>query len=137
MYDYATSALPQPGAGLADLHVMLAQAVMREDAALSARRLQIEELSGDGRYASGSYVPELARGFVAFERGDYRAAIASLAPLARESERIGGSRAQYDLIDFTLLKSYLNAGLLEEARQFVATRRPGALGVSVAGIDVL
>jgi len=137
MYDYAMSAVPRPGAGLADLHVMLAQAVMREHAALSARRLQIEELSGDGRYASGSYVPELARGFVAFEGGDYRAAIAALAPLARESERIGGSRAQHDLIDLTLLKSYLNAGLLEEARQFVATRRPGALGVSVAGIDVL
>ncbi|MDB5927401.1 MAG: hypothetical protein JWN13_6337, partial [Betaproteobacteria bacterium] len=47
--------------------------------------------------------------------GDRRA----LAPLARQSERIGGSRAQHDLIEFTLLKAYLNADRLEEARQLL------------------
>jgi hypothetical protein len=55
----------------------------------------------------------------------------------RESERIGGSRAQHDLIDFTLLKAYLNAGLLEKAREFLRTRRPGASGVTVAGAAAL
>ncbi|MCE9638817.1 MAG: hypothetical protein K8S22_01490, partial [Betaproteobacteria bacterium] len=137
LYDYAGSNLPRPGAGLADLHVMLTDAVVRDDAALSARTQKIEELARDNRYASGSYVPGLARGFAAFEHGDYAAAIAALAPLARQSERIGGSRAQHDIIEFTLLKAYLNAGLLEEARQLLATRRPGASGVSVAGAAVL
>lgn len=132
LYDYAASALPGPGAGLADLHVMLAHAVMRDDAALEGRTRQIEELARGGRYPSGSYVPELARGFVAFERGDYPGAIAALAPLARQNERIGGSRAQHDLIEFTLLKAYLNADRLEEARQLLTTRRPGASVVPVA-----
>ena len=126
LYDYAASALPRPGAGLADLHVILTHAVMRDDAALDARSRQIEELARERRYPSGSYVPELARGFVAFERGDYTDAIAALAPLASQSERIGGSRAQHDLIEFTLLKAYLNADRLEEARQLLATRRAGA-----------
>ena len=103
LYDYGTSALPRPGAGLADLHVILTQTVMRDDAALDARTDQMEELAREGRYPSGSYLPELSRGFVAFERGDYAVAIAALAPLARQSERIGGSRAQHDLIEFTLL----------------------------------
>lgn len=134
LYDYAASALPRPGAGLADLHVMLAHAVMRDDAALDARTRQIEELAREGRYPSGAYVPELSRGFVAFERGDYPAAIAALAPLAQQSERIGGSRAQHDLIEFTLLKAYLNADRLEEARQMLRARRPGASVVSVAGV---
>ena len=133
LHEYAGCTLPRPGAGLADLHVILANAVMRDDAALSARTRQIEELVREGRYAPGSYVADLARGFVAFEHGDYAAAISALAPLARQSERIGGSRAQHDLIEFTLLKAYLNAGLLEEARQLRATRRPGASGVTVAG----
>jgi hypothetical protein len=31
------------------------------------------------------------------------------APLAAENERIGGSRAQHDLIEFTLLRAYLEA----------------------------
>ena len=137
LHDYAASALPRPGAGLADLHVILADAVMRDDAALAARTRQIEELGRESRYPSGSYVPELARGFVAFERGDYPAAIAALAPLARQSERIGGSRAQHDLIEFTLLKACLNAGLLEEAREFLLARRPGASGITVAGAAAL
>lgn len=137
LYDYAASALPRPGAGLADLHVILTHAVMRDEAALSARTRQIEELAREGRYPSGSYVPELARGFVAFERGDYPAAIAALAPLVRQSERIGGSRAQHDLIEFTLLKAYLNANLLEEAREFLVARRQGAAGATVAGVAAL
>ncbi|MGZ6194943.1 MAG: tetratricopeptide repeat protein [Candidatus Binataceae bacterium] len=137
LYDYGTSALPRPGAGLADLHVILTHAVMRDDAALDARTRQMKELAREGRYPSGAYLPELARGFVAFERGDYPAAIAALAPLARQSERIGGSRAQHDLIEFTLLKAYLNADRLEEARQLLVTRRPGASGVPVAGAAAL
>ena len=137
LYDYGTSALPRPGAGLADLHVILSYAVMRDDAALDARNRQIEELVREGRYPSGSYVPELARGFVAFEQGDYPAAIAALAPLAKQSERIGGSRAQHDLIEFTLLKAYLNAERLEEARQLLIERRKGARLVSVAGAGAL
>ncbi len=137
VYDYGANALPRPGAGLADLHVILTHAVMRDDTALDARSRQMEELAREGRYPSGSYLPELSRGFVAFERGDYPAAIAALAPLARQSERIGGSRAQHDLIEFTLLKAYLNADLLEEARELLGTRRPGALGVQVAGAAAL
>ena len=107
MYDYANSALPRPGSGLADLHVILAQAVMGDDAALDARARQMEDLAREGRYPSGSYLPALSRGFTAFERGDFAAAIEALAPLAGENERIGGSRAQHDLIEFTLLKAYL------------------------------
>jgi tetratricopeptide (TPR) repeat protein len=134
MYDYANSALPRPGSGLADLHVILAQAVMGDDAALAARARQMEDLAREGRYPSGSYLPALSRGFAAFERGDFSAAIEALAPLAGESERIGGSRAQHDLIEFTLLKAYLHMGRLEEARRLVGARRPGASGVPVEGV---
>ena len=117
MYEYANSALPRPGSGLADLHVILAQAVMGDDAGLDTRARQMEDLAREGRYPSGSYLPALSRGFAAFERGDFSAAIEALAPLAGENERIGGSRAQHDLIEFTLLKAYLDAGRLEEARR--------------------
>ena len=134
MYDHANSALPRPGARLADLHVILALAVMGDDASLDAHTRQMEDLAREGRYPSGSYLPVLSRGFVAFERGDFSAAIEALAPLAGENERIGGSRAQHDLIEFTLLKAYLNAGRLEEARRLLGARRPGASGVSVAGV---
>lgn len=136
LHEHASRALPRPAAGLADLHVILTYAVMGDDAALDARTRQIEEMTREGRYPSGSYLPALSRGFVAFERGDYDAAIAALAPLAGQNERIGGSRAQHDLIEFTLLKAYIEAGRPEEARALLAVRRPGAGGVAVAGLSM-
>ena len=60
-----------------------------------------------------------------------------LTPLAKQSERIGGSRAQHDLIEFTLLKACLNAGRLEEAREVLSARRSGACGVAVKGIETV
>ena len=137
MYDYAGEALPRPASGLADLHVILAHAVMGDDAALEARNRQIEALAASGRYPSGSYLPALARGFAAFERRDFAATIEALAPLAGQNERIGGSRAQHDLIEFTLLKAYLSARRLEEAKRLLSGRRPGASGVPVAGIEAV
>ena len=48
MYDYANSALPRPGNGLADLHVVVAQAVMRDDTALDVRATQMGILRATG-----------------------------------------------------------------------------------------
>ena len=110
---------------------------MGDDAALDARARQMEAMAREGRYPSGSYLPALSRGFAAFERGDFSTAIDALAPLAGQNERIGGSRAQHDLIEFTLLKAYLDAGRLEEAQHLLRTRRPGASGVPVVGLPAV
>lgn len=137
LYGYLNSALAQPGDGLSDLHVLLAQAVMSDDAGLDARTRQMDELTRQGRYSSGAYLPALARGFAAFERGDFSSAIVALPPLAGDNERIGGSRAQHDLIEFTLLRAYINANRLEEARRLLGARRLGAAGVTVLGVAAL
>jgi len=137
MSEYADSALPRPGSGLADLHVILVQTVMGDDSGLDARCRQMEALAREGRYPSGSYLPSLSRGFAAFERGDFPAAIEALVLLFGENERIGGSRAQHDLIEFTLLKAYLNADRPDEARRLLSQRRPGASGVPVTGVAAL
>jgi len=134
LHDYANSALPRPGNGLYDLHVILAQAVMGDEAAPDTRARQIEAVAQEGRYPSGSYLPALARGFAAYERGDFSRAIETLTPLVGENERIGGSRAQHDLIEFTLLRAYLSANRLSEARHLLGVRRPGASGVPVLGV---
>jgi tetratricopeptide (TPR) repeat protein len=134
MYDYAASTLPSPGSGLADLHVIVAHAVIGDDAGLHSLSRRMEDMAREGRYPSGSYLPTLSRGFAAFERGDFCSAIEVLAPLAAENERIGGSRAQHDLIEFTLLKAYLEADRTEEARRLLSARRLGASAVPVAGL---
>jgi len=79
----------------------------------------------------------VAQGFAAFERGDFPAAIEALAPVAGELERIGGSRAQLDLVEFTLLKAYLGAERLDDARRMLSVRRRGGSGIPVAGLAVV
>ncbi len=85
-------------------------------------------LEREGRYPSGSVIPAAAGGFLAFARGDYDAAIEALEPLLEQSERIGGSRAQTDLVEFTLLKACVAAGRVEDLRRVVGARRPGPGG---------
>ena len=73
---------------------------------------------------------------MAFERGDFAGAVDALAPLAGQNKRIGGSRAQHDLIEFTLLKGYLNAGRPEDARRLLDKRRPG-MSIPVKGVETV
>ncbi|HEV2185870.1 MAG TPA: hypothetical protein VGR70_01600 [Stellaceae bacterium] len=134
MQDFAAAAFPRAGAAFSDMHIALAQAVGRDDAALEARTRQIDELARVGRYPSGAVVPAVSRGFAAFERGDFSAAIDALAPIAGELERIGGSRAQLDLVEFTLLKAYLGAGRPDDARSMLSARRRGSPSLPVAGL---
>jgi hypothetical protein len=44
------------------------------------------------------------------------------------------SRAQHDLIDFTLLRAHLGANRPEKARHLLSVRRPGASGVPARGV---
>ena len=53
-----------------------------------------------------------------------------------ERERISGSRAQIDLVEFTLLKAYLATGQLEEARRLLEIR-PRSRGIPVAGVEAV
>jgi hypothetical protein len=134
MRDFATGAFPRSGGAFSDMHIALAQAVAGDDAALEARFREMEELARQGRYPSGSCVPAVSRAFAAFERRDFSVAIAALEPIAGEFERIGGSRAQLDLVEFTLLKAYLGADRPEDARRMLSVRRRGSSGLPVAGL---
>jgi hypothetical protein len=134
MHDFANSALPRAGTAFSDLHIALAQIVAGNDAALAERARQIDELASQGRYPSGPCVPAVSHAFAAFERRDFSAAIDALKPIAGELERLGGSRAQLDLVEFTLVKAYLGMGRLDEARRMLTLRRPNPSGIPIAGL---
>ena len=76
----------------------------------------------------------MSRGFWAFERRDFSAAIDAFEPIAGQLERIGGSRAQLDLVEFTLLKAYLGADRLDDARRMLSARLRGSSRLPVAGL---
>ena len=60
--------------------------------------------------------------------------IEALEPIVGELERVGGSRAQLDLVEFTLLKAYLDSGRLDDARRMMRNRRRGNPRAPVAGL---
>jgi tetratricopeptide (TPR) repeat protein len=133
--DFAGGAFPHAGAAFSDMHIALAEVVAGDGAALDARLREIGELGRREHYPSGTLVPAVARGFAAFERRDFAGAIDALEPVAGELERIGGSRAQLDLVEFTLLAAYVGAGRLGDARHKLGRRRRGAASVPVAGLN--
>jgi tetratricopeptide (TPR) repeat protein len=133
--DFAHTHFPNPGMNFVDWHVALTDAALGDD--IEPRTRQIEALVAAGKYSSGQTIPNAARGFAAFARGDYQAAISSLEAMFAERIRMAGSRAQLDLIEFTLLKSYLAVGQTEDARRLVSMRRHGPGAIPVAGLDAL
>jgi hypothetical protein len=134
IHDFANSAFPRPGVAFSDMHIALAQAVAGDHITLKSRARQIDELARTGRYPSGPLVPAVSQAFAAFERRDFAAAIVALEPIAGELERIGGSRAQLDLVEFTLLQAYISAGRLDDARRMLSVRRRGSSSLPVAGL---
>jgi tetratricopeptide (TPR) repeat protein len=136
LHDFAESAFPRAGIAFSDMHIALAEVVAGNEAALQARARETTELARQGRYPSGPLVPAVSRGFAAFERRDFPAAINALEPVAGELERIGGSRAQLDLVEFTLLQAYTSAGRLDAARRMVSARGRGSASIPVAGLSV-
>lgn len=133
VHDFAHQTFPNPGIAFVDWHVALADAVAGDD--IEARAQQIESLAESGRYPAGPTVPAASRGFAAFQHGDYARAARELESMISERERMAGSRAQLDLVEFTLLKSYLALGRLEDGRRLVETRRRGPRSIPVAGAE--
>lgn len=131
--DFAQRTFPNPGIAFADWHIALTDAVAGDD--IEPRAEQIEMLAKSGRYPAGATVPAAARGFAAFQRGDHVTAIKQLESMISERERLSGSRAQLDLVEFTLLKSYLATGRTDDAHRLISARRPGPRSIPVTGVE--
>jgi hypothetical protein len=134
VHAFAHRMFPHAGIAFADAHVVMADAVNGDADGLASRLGEIEAMRREGRYASGPLVPALAVAFAAFERREWRAVITALDPVLAEHERIGGSRAQRDVVEFTLLKAYVNAGRRDDVSRYLANRRAGPRGIPVAGV---
>ena len=116
------------------MHILLADADTGDSDGLEARLRDLRDLATAGRLPTGPVIPALAAAWAAFLRGDWNAAASAIEPILAEHERVGGSRAQRDLIEFTLLKAYANTGRTEDVRRMLAQRRTGRGEVPVRGL---
>ena len=127
---YAAKSFPNPGIGFADAHAALAHAMAGDGEALA-------KLATVTKGAAADMVRPLARAFAAFAAGDWAGTIAEVEPLMATHERIGGSRAQRDLLDHSMLAVMLKLGRSDEARRLLALRRPvQSASPPVAGMAV-
>jgi tetratricopeptide (TPR) repeat protein len=131
---FARTMIPEPGnLGLLEIHVLLADALAGETEAMQARIEALERFS-PGRCHGTEIVAAVARGLAAYAEGRYDTAIGILAPLMSEIERLGGSLAQLDLVEFTLLRACVDAGRHEDLRAALLARRRNVPAIPVAGL---
>jgi hypothetical protein len=135
VHEFARTAFPRVGVAFADVHVALAAAGAGDTGALAALADALREHEAAGHQTAGPVVAALADAFGAFARGDCAATIERLAPLLDEHVRIGGSRAQRDLVEHTLLAAYLRAGRADGVQAMLARRPARRALVPVAGVS--
>ena len=128
--EYATRWFPKSGLSFADMHTALAYAMAGDGEALA-------RLVDSPRGPAGDMLAPMGRGFDAFARGDWARAADEIEPLLDTHERLGGSRAQRDLLDYIVTMARLRAGERDVARRLIETRRPQngrQIGFPVAGL---
>lgn len=118
----ALASFPQVGVHFADVHVVIAAAAAGRYDVLETRLAGLEARLADGKLAPGAVMLAIGRGVRAFADGDFRGCAQSLEPVAGEIVRIGGSHAQRDMIEDTLLVALINAGETAKARALLDTR---------------
>lgn len=133
VHDYALKSFPKAGLPFADVHAGLACIADGDLAALERLAGELRERIAAGKAPAGNVVPTLVEGLAAYAKGDWNGAIRSFEAAAPETVRIGGSRAQRDLVEHTLIAAYLKAGRPADARALVARRTDRQATVEVAG----
>ena len=78
--------------------------------------------SGDNRQVTSEVGRRLIDGALAFAGGDYARAIDAILPVRSEAIRIGGSHAQRDIVNLTLIAAAERSGQWSLARALLAER---------------
>jgi hypothetical protein len=115
--DYATRFFPETGQSFADMHAALAHA-------MAGNGDRLAHISSTAKGFAGDLVQPVARAWGAIARQEWIAALDELVQVMGSTERLGGSRAQRDLLELTYANVLLKLGQTDEARRSLTTRRP-------------
>lgn len=110
---------PKPAMAFMATHAAFAYAGAGD---LDALEQQVREVAAKGNAPASSVSVPLMEGIGAFARGDYDGAVRLLSPVAGEVVRIGGSNAQREVFEETLLEALLRAGRHDEAEALLRRR---------------
>jgi tetratricopeptide (TPR) repeat protein len=119
---YAETKFAKPGLAFVDAHLGLADAATGNKRAAVERIDALTSLLEVGTLAAGPVVPAICRAALAFAQSDYAGCVHILEPLAGEVARIGGSGAQREIFEDTLLLALTRNGEVVKARDLLDRR---------------
>ena len=107
-----------------DLHCAFAAARSPEPDHSARLRQSLDEYeragSGENRQVTSEIGRPLIEGALAFAAGDYKRAVEAILPVRNEAARIGGSHAQREIINRTLIAAAQRSGQWSLARALLA-----------------
>jgi len=119
---HARRHFPRASLAFADVHAALAEAATRDADSLQGRIAGLRGLARDGRLPPGQVAPALAAGAAALGRGDNAEAARVLEAALVELPRIGGSHAQREVFEDSLIVAYLRSGQSAKAAPLLRSR---------------
>ena len=125
--DLAAPAAARPGPAFRDAHAALAFAVAGDEVSMGHMIDRLRGLADQGDALAGEVTLPLVRGIHAFAHGAYSEAVGLMEPLfdaprLDQLARIGGSHAQREVFEDTMLEAYLRAEQFDKAVAMLRTR---------------
>jgi hypothetical protein len=120
--DFAAAKFPKAGLAFADVHHALAAGATGRADLTQPRLAELDALQLDRKLAAGPAHVQMARGMQAFGAGDYAAAIPALEAAQADTVRIGGSHAQREIVEDTLIVALMRGGQPVKARTLIDRR---------------
>ncbi|MEO1555731.1 MAG: tetratricopeptide repeat protein [Pseudomonadota bacterium] len=115
--EYASKYFPATGQSFADIHAALCHAMAGDGERLA-------HIAETATGFAGDLVRPVAKGWGQIARENWDGALQSLAEVMATTERIGGSRAQRDLIELAYVNVLMKLGHKDEAHRTLKLRRP-------------
>jgi tetratricopeptide (TPR) repeat protein len=120
--ELAESAFPKPGTAWVDVHRAMALAALGDDIGLGKLLDGLRQAADRGHTTAGSVVAPVVEALSAFGQGDYETAANGLSAVRNLLVALGGSNAQRDVFEETLVEAHLRAGQTEDAEELLRMR---------------
>ena len=112
----------RPGFVFGEIHAALAYAACGDETALARLIDGLRALDAKGHPIAGTVALPMVQGTAAFVAGDHAGALAHLEPVEGEFHRVGGSHAQWELFEETMVACYLALERYDDALRLVRRR---------------
>ncbi len=120
--DQAAPAAGNPGPPFRDGHAALAFAAAGDREALEKTINSMQSEAGQGNVLVSEMTLPMVRGIAAFADGDYGETVRQMERPISELARIGGSHAQREVFEDTLLEAYIRAEQFDKAEDMLRER---------------